>query len=366
MAANPQNLTGATAPWPPILTPSPLPTPPPPSVTQLPSPSPVVIPPTVFATMHPHPSQGILATNTSGVACLVYYLYGAAQAVALAAHATGTPFGPRSLDLPSIGALVGFYHACLSFPFKQTWLDAIKAGNWDTFDGLTYSNAARYFPDPDETIMGHLTQQRQNVRSTKPKPTLLAPLAVLPPPIAMPSNQVFVVTKLLSKLLFTVITGHFPVGARSGNQYVMIAFHANSTLILQQAFKSKSDQHCIAAYNTIITHLVAPWLAVDLQILDNKASSACKQAITFKWNATFQLIPPDMHCRNRAERAICMFKDHFLAILAGIDAAFPPYLWDLLLPQAELTLNLLQQATLNPRISGWEFFRGHSTSTRCH
>jgi len=65
-----------------------------------------------------------------------------------------------------------------------------------------------------------------------------------------------------------------------------------------------------------------------------------------------------MHCHNWAERAICTFKDHFLAILSGIDAAFPPYLWDLLLPQAELTLNLLRQSTLNPRISSWEFFQG--------
>ena len=38
----------------------------------------------------PHPSQGILATNATGAACLVYYLYGAAQAVALAAGASGT------------------------------------------------------------------------------------------------------------------------------------------------------------------------------------------------------------------------------------------------------------------------------------
>ena len=89
---------------------------------------------------------------------------------------------------------------------------------------------------------------------------------------------------------------------------------------------------------------------VNLQLLDNEASSAYKEAITFKWNATFQLVPPDMHRRNRAERAIRTFKDHFLAILAGVDAAFPPYLWDLLLPQAELTLNLLRQSTLNPRI----------------
>ncbi len=159
-AANPQDVTGATAPRPPIPTPSPL-LAPPPSVTRLPPLSPVVIPPTVSAATHPHPSQGILATDTSGVACLVYYLNGAAQAVALAAHATGTPFDPCSLDLPSISALVGFYHACLGFPVKQTWLDTIKAGNCVTFNGLTYSNTARYCLDADKTIMGHLAQQRK-------------------------------------------------------------------------------------------------------------------------------------------------------------------------------------------------------------
>jgi hypothetical protein len=287
---------------------------------------------------------------------LIYYLYGAAQAIALATHATGTPFDPCSLNLPSIGALVGFYHASLGFPVKQTWLDTIKASNCNTFEGPTYSNAAKYCPDADETIMGHLAQQHQNVQSTKAKPTLPAPLAVLPPPIETPSNQVIVNTKLLSKLL-TNNTGCFPIRARSSNQYIMIAFHANGNLILQKAFKSKSNRHRIASYNTIMTHLVAWGLSVDLQNLDNKASAAYKEAITFKWNATFQLVPPDMHRRNWAERAICMFKDCFLAILASVDSAFPPYLWDLLLLQAKLTLNLLQQATLNPQISAWDFFQ---------
>jgi hypothetical protein len=138
----------------------------------------------------------------------------------------------------------------------------------------------------------------------------------------------------------------------------MIAYHANGNLILQQAFKSKSDPHHIAAYNTIMTQLAARGLSGDLQILDNKTSSTYKEAITLKWNTTFQLVPPDMHCRNRAEHIICTFKDHFLAILAGVNSAFPPYLWDLLLPQAELTLNLLRHATLNPRISAWDFFQG--------
>ncbi len=109
------------------------------------------------------------------MACAVYYVYGAAQAVALASRATGTAFDPQSLDLLSIGALIGFYHACRGFPAKQTWLDAIKAGNCDTFEDLTYSNTAKYCPNSNETIMSQLTQQCQNVRLTKPKQPTPAP-----------------------------------------------------------------------------------------------------------------------------------------------------------------------------------------------
>ena len=137
---------------------------------------------------------------------------------------------------------------------------------------------------------------------------MLVPLVALPTPAATAANQITIVTQPLSKL-FTNDTGRFPVRARSGNQYVMIAFHAGGNLILQQAFKTKSDRHRIAAYNSIMTRLAARGLSVDLQILDNEASLAHKEAITFKWNAKFQLVPPDMHRRNRAERAIRTFKD---------------------------------------------------------
>jgi hypothetical protein len=65
-----------------------------------------------------------------------------------------------------------------------------------------------------------------------------------------------------------------------------------------------------------------------------------------------------MHWRNKAERMIRHFKNHFLSILAGVNAAFPLYLWDLLLPQAKLTVNLLHQATIDPKISAWEYFNG--------
>ena len=314
------------------------------------------------ASINTHPSRGLDAFDDTNQACSVMYLHGCEQYLALASQRTRTTFDPRSLDLPSIGSLVGFYHACLGFPVKQTWLDAAKAGNCDSFDGLTYSNIARYCPDSDESILGHLAQQRQNVRSTRPRAPQRAPTG-LPSPViepaipVVPSNDLFLTVVPLSKL-YTDDTGRFPVRARSGNQYVMIAYHVDGNLILQQPFKTKSDAHRLAAYNTIMTRLAAKGLSVDLQIMDNEASAAFKQAITFAWRAKFQLVPPDMHRRNRAERAIRTFKDHFLAILAGVDKAFPPYLWDLLLPQAELTLNILRQSTINPKISAWEFFNG--------
>ena len=76
------------------------------------------------------------------------------------------------------------------------------------------------------------------------------------------------------------------------------------------------------------------------------------------WGVEYQLVPPDMHRGNAAERAIWILKAHFLSILAGVAHDFPRYLWDLLLPQAEMTLNFVQQAKLDPTISAWEYFNG--------
>ena len=65
-----------------------------------------------------------------------------------------------------------------------------------------------------------------------------------------------------------------------------------------------------------------------------------------------------MHHRNAAEQAIRTMKAHFLAILAGIDPGFPKLQWDLLLPQAEIAINLLQKLQYYPTKSAWEAYNG--------
>ena len=90
---------------------------------------------------------------------------------------------------------------------------------------------------------------------------------------------------------------------------------------------------------------------VDVQILDNKVIADFKRNIVEDWCATYQMVPPNVHQRNIAERAIRTFKAHFLSVLAGLGSTFHKFMRDNLLAQIELTLNLLRQATLNPSIS---------------
>ena len=67
-------------------------------------------------------------------------------------------------------------------------------------------------------------------------------------------------------------------------------------------------------------------LLVDLHILDNKCSKEYKATMKQKWNVTYQLVPPDIHIRNAAERFIRTVKAHLLEIIAGVATDFPRYL----------------------------------------
>jgi hypothetical protein len=87
-----------------------------------------------------------------------------------------------------------------------------------------------------------------------------------------------------------------------------------------------------------------------LMKLDNEASTLLKTYL-HQQNITFQLVPPYIHRRNLAERAIILFKHHLIAGLCSTDKYFPMYLWDRLLPQTVITLNMLRTSKINPKLS---------------
>jgi hypothetical protein len=71
--------------------------------------------------------------------------------------------------LPSTRQIILYHHALAGFPIKETFLDAIRAGNYATWPGLTVAVLHKYFPDLDETQKGHMKGQRQGICSTKQK-----------------------------------------------------------------------------------------------------------------------------------------------------------------------------------------------------
>ena len=71
-----------------------------------------------------------------------------------------------------------------------------------------------------------------------------------------------------------------------------------------------------------------------------------------------ELVPPGCHRRNAAEVAIRNFKAYFLSILAGVSDDFPKQLCDRLLPQAEITVNLLRQSNATPAVSAYAHMSG--------
>ena len=79
--------------------------------------------------------------------------------------------------------------------------------------------------------------------------------------------------------MYTDDTGYFPVHARSGNQYIMIACHCDANLILSEPFASRKDTHQLLAYDKIMQRLSDNKLIVDLKVLDNKAGAEYNRAI---------------------------------------------------------------------------------------
>ena len=56
----------------------------------------------------------------------------------------------------------------------------------------------------------------------------------------------------------------------------------------------------------------------------------------------YEKVLPHIHRRNVAKKYIRTFKDHFKAIMEGADKTFPMHLYDKLLFQVEIMLNMLQ------------------------
>ena len=70
-------------------------------------------------------------------------------------------------DLPSARQTFLWYHASAGFPVKESFIKAVRNGNYATWPKLTVTLIHRYMPDSAQMAKGHLKGQCQGICSTK-------------------------------------------------------------------------------------------------------------------------------------------------------------------------------------------------------
>jgi hypothetical protein len=246
---------------------------------------------------------------------------------------------------------------------ESTFLRAIQRNHFKSWPGLTASLVTKHLAKSRATSKGHLRMEQKNVQSTKITANLPIATSLDFSPSQEPNNirthAVFATILPATELRtsYSDQTGKFPVQSSRGYNYVMVLYDYDSNAILSKPIKTRQASEITNAFTKLHGRLRLNGYASELHILDNECSDALKTAFR-KNDVAYQLVPPHVHGRNAAERAIQTWKNHFCSGLAICDPKFPLTEWDLLMPQADLTLNLLRSSRRQPKLSAYACING--------
>ena len=121
--------------------------------------------------------------------------------------------------------------------------------------------------------------------------------------------------------------------------------------------KSRSYKEMVRAFAEVPEDLKIRRIKPGLNFMDNEGSTAFKMTMTTIY-ITYQLVTPTNHRANNAERVIQTFKKHFIEGLCIVDRDFHLQLWNRLLQQATISVNLLIQSRIITRLSDYNYIFG--------
>ena len=298
----------------------------------------------------------------------------------------------NAIKLPYLHDRIAFYHGTLFSPVISTWIKATDAEYLHSFPALTSKQIRSYRPHSQATTLGHQHAQRSNLRSTRknlqafnassptpqslhiipddePEPATYSQVLQTAPPTTQPmqpsyqerpghrTHHIYAECQTITGKVGSDQTGRFIVPSTTGNNYIFVLYDYDSNSIHAEPIPNRKQESIKNAYEKVLRLLQRRGLRPKLHRLDNEASQLLKDFMTDE-DVDYQLTPAGLHRRNWAERAIQTFKNHFIAGLCSTHPDFPLNLWDQLLPQATLTLNLLRPSRVNPKLSAYAQIHG--------
>ena len=236
---------------------------------------------------------------------------------------------------------IQYLHLCLFSPTKSTFLAAIRNNHFVGWPSLTANAVQRHLHMSVPTLLGHMDQQRQNVRSTTrtrsgPQPPSVpgandnryAALADVLDDAALSDTSEDAHTRthiaflsiqdVPSGMVYSDQTGTFPVTSSRGIRAVMVLYDYDSNAILIKGIASRGQSELLRAYTKLHQRLVVAGLKPRMQRLDNEASAVFKKFLAAQ-HIDYQLTPASMHRRNAAERAIRTWKNISVSVRMDTD-----------------------------------------------
>ena len=231
------------------------------------------------------------------------------------------------------GELAEYYGDTMFNPVKSTLLHALNRNHFNTWPGMTTKLMRKHLPNRIATAQGHLDQESKNLRSTKETETL-QDIAPSQEPNNIKTQDIMCWVEDITDICKTYSdqTGKFPITSSRGHKYIFVVYHFDTNVIYGIAIKSRTSTDLCAAWLQAFTLFKSHGETPNIHILDNECSEDMKTMFR-EHNIVHQLVPPHIHRRNAAERAIRTYKNHLIAGLYTCDPKFPSREWDQLLPQ---------------------------------
>ena len=135
--------------------------------------------------------------------------------------------------------------------------------------------------------------------------------------------------------------------------------------ILAMVIINRSDKDMIRDFSEYTIDLKIEGINPGFHFIYNKATTALKMGMT-TMDINYQLVPLINHRAHNGERAIQTFKNNFIVGQCTIYKDLYFQLWDRLLQQETISLNLLSKSRIRPRLSAYthifgEFYYNRTT-----
>jgi hypothetical protein len=237
-----------------------------------------------------------------------------------------------------------FFIAAMGSPTTDTLVGAMEKA-YVKFPGLE-TRAVRRVPHSEATARGHLDRTRAGLDSTSEERVTDSP-----------KKAIHVSVSTERGLIFADMTGRFPTPSMRGAEYIMVMRCSDTGFIHVEPMKTRSSRDMVLAMESGVNFFRDCGITHEAIRTDNETSSNLKETLR-RLNLRPEYVAPNNHRQNPAERDIRTFKNHFIATLCTTDQDFPLNEWDLLLPIAEMTLNLLRPSLRDPKQSAWSDLKG--------